>query len=163
MMVDIGGETGTASGRTRFERFIAEEAPGLRRGLVARFGVDSGSEAFAEVMAYAWEHRDRLEAMANPSGYLYRVGLSAARPHVRWRRHTVLIDFDRSDPTPEHDVDLVAAFARLSASQRVAVVMVHGYGSTYQEVADLLGVSVAAVTNHVHRGLRRLREILEAE
>jgi DNA-directed RNA polymerase specialized sigma24 family protein len=160
-MVGIGGEAGTAWRRTPFEQFVAEDAPRLRRGLVARFGVESGSEAFAEVMAYAWEHRDRLETMTNPSGYLYRVGLSAARPHVRWRRRTVLIDFDRSDPVHDHDISLPRSLVCLS--QRVSVVMVHGYGSTYQEVADLLGISVAAVTNHVHRGLRRLRELLEVE
>jgi RNA polymerase sigma factor (sigma-70 family) len=129
--------------------------------LVARFGVETGSEAFADAMAYAWEHRNRLSEMKNPLGYLYKVGLSRARPHLRWRQRTVLLENDRSQDVREHDIDLIDAFARLSAPQRVAVVMVHGYGATYAEVAEVLGVSVAAVTNHVHRGLRRLRGFLE--
>jgi RNA polymerase sigma factor (sigma-70 family) len=129
--------------------------------LVVRFGVEAGSEAFAEAMAYAWEHRNRLSAMKNPLGYLYRVGLSSARPHLRWRQRTVLLDTDRTQDASEHDIDLIDAFTHLSAPQRVAVVMVHGYGATYAEVAEVLGISVAAVTNHVHRGLRRLRESLE--
>jgi len=123
--------------------------------------VEAGSEAFADAMAYAWEHRERLSEMKNPLGYLYKVGLSSARPHLRWRRRSVLLDTDLMQEGSEHDIDLIDAFARLSAAQRVAVVMVHGYGATYAEVAEVLGISVAAVTNHVHRGLRRLRESLE--
>jgi DNA-directed RNA polymerase specialized sigma24 family protein len=42
----------------------------------------------------------------------------------------------------------------------VAVVLVHCFGYRYREVAELLGVSEAAVTNHVHRGLARLRSML---
>jgi DNA-directed RNA polymerase specialized sigma24 family protein len=41
------------------------------------------------------------------------------------------------------------------------VLLVHGYGFTYREVVDLLHVSEAAVTNHIHRGLTRLRSLLE--
>jgi DNA-directed RNA polymerase specialized sigma24 family protein len=38
--------------------------------------------------------------------------------------------------------------------------MVHCYGYRYRDVAEVLGVSDAAVTNHVHRGLARLRTLL---
>ncbi|MEO8695965.1 MAG: sigma factor-like helix-turn-helix DNA-binding protein [Acidimicrobiales bacterium] len=49
----------------------------------------------------------------------------------------------------------------MKPDHRVAVLLVHGYSFTYREVAALLGVSEAAVTNYVHRGLTRLRSILE--
>jgi hypothetical protein len=57
-----------------FEAFEREEGPMLRRALASRFGPHDGGEAYAEAMAYAWEHWSRLSAMANPAGYLYRVG-----------------------------------------------------------------------------------------
>ena len=38
--------------------------------------------------------------------------------------------------------------------------MVHMYSFTYREVAELIGVTEAAVTNYVHRGLKRLRHLL---
>ena len=44
-----------------------------------------------------------------------------------------------------------------------AVVLVHMYGFSYREVADVIGASDAAVTNYVHRGLKRLRDVLERE
>ena len=34
------------------------------------------------------------------------------------------------------------------------------YGFTSREVADVIGVTEAAVTNHVHRGITRLHEVL---
>jgi RNA polymerase sigma factor (sigma-70 family) len=160
-VVTTAEEPSSDSHSSRVELLDAEDAERLRRALVARFGVDAGTEAFADAVAYAWEHRVRLQGMANPLGYLYRVGLSSARPYVRWRQRTVLLEVDRAHDAAQHDVDLIGAFARLSANQRVAVVMVHGYGATYAEVAELLGISVAAVTNHVHRGLKRLRASLE--
>jgi DNA-directed RNA polymerase specialized sigma24 family protein len=48
----------------------------------------------------------------------------------------------------------------LNHEQRVSVLLVHGYGYSYGDVAEVLGVSVAAVTNHVHRGLVALRKEL---
>jgi hypothetical protein len=58
------------------------------------------------------------------------------------------------------DVELFAALARLSAEQRTAVLLVHGHRYTYAEVSDVLGLPVTSVTNHVHRGMRRLRRLL---
>ena len=61
------------------------------------------------------------------------------------------------------DFDLFDALRRVSADQRVALVLVHGYGFSYSEAAEVLDTSVAAVTNRIHRGLRRVRRILEPD
>ena len=39
-----------------FEAFAAEEGERLRRALVSAYGVDSGCDAWAEALAWAWEH-----------------------------------------------------------------------------------------------------------
>ena len=64
---------------------------------------------------------------------------------------------------PDHAelIDLFAALARLRPIQRAALVLVRCHGLTYSEAATVLGINESAVTNHVHRGTRRLREILE--
>ena len=133
----------------------------LRRALVARNGFERGSDAAADAVAWAWEHRDELASMTNPLGYLYRVGQSSLRRGYR-------IDRLRVDLLPEHlpttllDVDhaLFDALGRLTADRRVAVVMVHMYRFTYREVAELVDATESAVTNHVHRGMKRLRSLL---
>ena len=144
-----------------FDRFVADAGERLRRVLVARHGVEVGNDVTDEALAYAWEHWDRIHEMENPVGYLYRVAGSASRRHRRWRRRVLLPAEVRQAAEPT-DSGLQAALARLSEPQRVCVVMVHVYDWTYRQTAAVTGLSLAAVTNHVQRGLRRLRTELGA-
>ena len=57
-----------------FEDFLASAAAPLRRAFVARYGPELGIEVLADSTAWAWEHPEQLERMANPVGYLFRVG-----------------------------------------------------------------------------------------
>jgi len=133
----------------------------VRRALVARCGLEVGGEAAAEAMAWAIAHPTRLETMTNPAGYLYRVGLSSVRREWRLAKRRGRLLFE---PSVEADflVDeqLFAALSRLKRDERVAVVLVHAYAYSYREVAEIVGASEAAITNHVHRGLRRLRVLM---
>ena len=67
--------------------------------------------------------------------------------------------------TPYVGVDiepgLPAALAALSERQRVAVVLVHGFGWTQREVAELTDTSPSSVQKHLERGLLSLRRTLE--
>ena len=62
---------------------------------------------------------------------------------------------------PEIDPRLEVAMRRLSDQQRTAVFLVHGCGWGHAEVGAFLGISPSTVSTHVHRGLARLRELLE--
>lgn len=140
---------------------VSSLAPRVRRALVARYGVDVGADAAAEAVAWGVEHPDRLAAMANPAGYLYRVGQSAARRLHRANRGRVSFPREQAVDASDLSGDVFAELARLRHEQRVAVLLVHGYRFTYREVAELLDTTEAAVTNHVHRGLAKLRHRLE--
>ena len=48
-----------------FEDFLAVEGVRVRRALLARYGVDLGTEAWADAVAWAWEHRDEIASMSN--------------------------------------------------------------------------------------------------
>lgn len=139
-----------------FEAFFREAEPILRRALVAAYGPDLGRDAASEALAYAWEHWDRLSQMSNLPGYLFRVGQTRG---IRSKRQPVL--HDRSSwPEYQFEPGLPAALAQLSERQRLAVVLVHGYGYTLQEVADLAGLHKGSVQTHAARGLARLRAAL---
>jgi RNA polymerase sigma factor (sigma-70 family) len=157
------GRRGATPVGAAFERVLADLEQRLRRALVARFGVELGVDAAADAIAWAWEHRDEVTAMGNPAGYLYRVGQTAVgrevRRAARSERQVALLPRERAGP--DIDVELFDVLGRLPSKQRVAVVLVHAYSYTYREVADLLGVTEAAVTNHVHRGLANARKHLE--
>ena len=140
-----------------FTEFFERTEPKLRNALVASYGVEVGTEAASDALAYGWEHWDRVRGMENPIGYLFRVGRSKSR---RFRRRPQLPTVRRSNPTPWVEPGLPKALARLSDRQRVAVILVHSLGWTYAETAELLGVSIGTVEIHVQRGLGRLRQSL---
>ena len=62
-----------------FERFVREVEPRLRRALTGHLDRAQVPDALADAFAYAWQHRERVMAMDNPSGYLYRVAQSKSR------------------------------------------------------------------------------------
>jgi DNA-directed RNA polymerase specialized sigma24 family protein len=142
-----------------FEAFVLATEPALRGALMAAYGYEDGREAAAEALAYAWEHWAEVRQMPNAAGYLFRVAQSSAARRRRWRRPVPLPPVP---PGTEHRFEpgLPAALAALSERQRVAVVLVHGFGCTLREVADLTGVTIATVQVHLERGLRRLRDRL---
>ena len=142
-----------------FELFVAEVEPRLRRALVASYGAQVGREATVDALSYAWEHRSSLGGWANPAGYLYRVGQTSARRH---RRHDPAMRASPHDDEPSFEPGLGPALAKLSVQQRAVVVLVHGYGWSQREVADLLVVSASTVRNHLERAMTRLRKALEA-
>src|SRR5580698_1154390 len=141
-----------------FQEFIEDAEPRLHRALVAKLGWEQGREATAEALAYAWQHWPKISAMANPGGYLYRVGQS----RVRWRKSGTV--FARPDDgANSFEPALGPALAALTERQRVAVVLVHGYGWTAREVAEVTGIKTTTVQSHVERGLARLRSQLQVE
>jgi RNA polymerase sigma factor (sigma-70 family) len=139
-----------------FEGFVREVEPRLRRALVAAYGGQRGREATAEALCWAWEHWDRVREMENPHRYLFRVG----RSRTRARRQRVVFDVN-TVRDPHVEPRLGPALARLSERQRIAVVLIHGFGWTHREVAELIGSRPTTVQNHLERGLRKLRIALE--
>ena len=140
-----------------FADFVREVEPRLRRALVSRFGPHVGREAAADALVYAWQHWERMADMKNPAGYLYRVGVTSVRP----RRKPPVLESQNSYNEPWAEPALEGGLARLSDNQRVAVVLHHSFAWTYEEVAELLEISVSSVRSHIARGMSKLRAALE--
>jgi len=62
-----------------FEALVARVEPDLRRALTGHVDRNGVEDAVAEALAYAWENRNRVLAMENPAGYLFRVAQSRSR------------------------------------------------------------------------------------
>jgi RNA polymerase sigma factor (sigma-70 family) len=143
-----------------FERFVDRHGPRLRRALGASFGATLGAEACAAALSWAWETWPRADELANPVGYLVKVGRSSLRLDR--------VKESPSDEIPDElveshhtDPDLVAALDGLTEQQRSAVVLVHGFGWTLTEAAEALDVEVSTIRNHVRRALVKLHAALE--
>ena len=141
--------------------FVTLHQDAIRHALVAAHGIEAGREAAADAFSYGWEHWDRISGMDNPAGYLYRVGQHRAR---RQRRDLPLfVPPPSADHDPWVEPALPAALEMLTARQRTAVVLIHAYEMTYQEAADLLGVTRSSIQRHLERGLAKLRLQLGVE
>src|SRR5205085_9240536 len=56
---------------------------------------------------------------------------------------------------------LAGALEHLAPKLRVLVVLKDVYGLTHEEIAEELGISVAAAKVRLHRGRKRLRDMLD--
>jgi RNA polymerase sigma factor (sigma-70 family) len=139
-----------------FEVFFTDAEPRLRRALIAMLGPQRGRDATAEALSYAWENWDDVRRLTRPLAYLLRVGRSRTRPR---KIRSIFARPDESDPWFEPALGRV--LGELSPRQRVAVVLVHGFGWTLREVAELTDTKITTVQNHLERGLARLRSGLE--
>ena len=141
-----------------FVAFVTDVEPRLRRALIALRGAENGRDAASEALTWAWEHWAEVREMENPAGYLYRVGQSRSRP----RRRRLL---PRQDvvPAPDSYEDLAEALRELTSRQRTAVMLVHGCGWSYDDVAEAMDISKSSVGTHVQRGMARLREQFEED
>lgn len=115
-------------------------------------------DATSEALAYGWERWDRLSAMDNPAGYLFRVGQTAAR---RLTRRPVGFPEPASTAIPDFEPGLLPALVALSEQQRVCVMLVHAFGWPIVDVAELLDISHSSARTHLLRGMQHLRDALE--
>lgn len=145
-----------------FTSFVERVGRPLRQALIAAYGPDVGAEVTAEAFAYAWEHWSRISEMQNPAGYLYRVGQSKARRGI-FRKAPPLDPVRLAGSHHWFEPELAPAIASLSEKQRSAVVLVHGFGWTITEVAELWGVTFSTVSAHIDRAMAKLRKRLGVE
>jgi DNA-directed RNA polymerase specialized sigma24 family protein len=138
-----------------FTRFVTDRESRLRESLIAAFGGEIGRDAAAEALVYGWDNWDRIGLMENPSGYLFKVGLSRGRSALSKRRPV----FDSVEPGRIPDVEprLPEALSSLSERQRTVVLLIHSFQWTQSEVAALLGLSKSTIQNHLERGMAALR------
>jgi DNA-directed RNA polymerase specialized sigma24 family protein len=145
----------TASDTERFEAFVLEVEPQLRKALSGHLSEGTVADAVAEALGYAWEHRDRVLQMERPAGYLYRVAQTRSQ-----RRKQGWLVWRGEEAMPEVEPGLPGALADLLAGQALAVWLVSACGWTHTEAGETLGVSASTVSTQVGRALIRLRTSL---
>lgn len=134
-------------------------------------------EAVQDAFVQAWRNLDRYRGEAALFTWLYRIGVNTALARRR-RKGLATVDIaalegseaSRVNPWPGPEAaaeaaDLralvLAALAELPFELREAVVLRDLAGLTNAEVAEALGVSIAAAKSRIHRGRLQLRDRLE--
>ena len=101
-------------------------------------------------------------------GWIWTIALNLGRNHLRAksrRPQMVATEIEIRSVDPEY-IDLDAWHRRLKhlpSRTRRAVVLRHVVGLGYEEIAIATGQAVGTVKSDVHRGLEKLRQILEDE
>jgi RNA polymerase sigma-70 factor (ECF subfamily) len=151
---------GAARSDDDFGRFVATFGGRLQTALEATYGPVDGRVATIDALSWAWEHWDRVVTLSNPVAYLYRVGQTATRS-LRIRPIPVMSLPAVATSETEVEVELVAAVGRLPERQRTAVMLVHAFGWTLRDVAEILDIAPSTVRVHVERALAALQANLE--
>ncbi len=140
----------------------------------------SGSMADAEDLAQetflkAFRAIERFAGNSALFTWLYRIAVNTARDFLdhRRRRPSVPLDDGLVEPAsdadgPDRDLErselrqrVRAAVARLPEPFRTTLVLREMEGNTYEEIAQILGVSIGTVESRIFRARRKLRTLLE--
>jgi RNA polymerase sigma factor (sigma-70 family) len=152
---------------TSFEAFFeAEHGRLLRAMYIVTGNAQEAEELMQDAFVAVWERWDRVGAMDEPTGYLYRTAMNRFRSRLRRAaratRRVVGAAEGRDAFAAAEERDAVArALARLPERQRAAIVLTEllGYDST--EAGRILGVKDVTIRSLASQARAALRRELE--
>ncbi|MDH4115875.1 MAG: RNA polymerase sigma factor [Acidimicrobiia bacterium] len=153
-----------------FPELVREMQAPLYSGLRRLHGTDAEDltqEAFIRAYnALAGYDPDRVRTLSL-RGWMWTIAMNLGRNALRDRaRRPIPAEFDdptTCDPEPPDTASWDRRLATLSKPQRDAIVLRHVVGLTIAETSQALGRPEGTVKADVHRGLEKLRTIMEAE
>jgi RNA polymerase sigma-70 factor (ECF subfamily) len=123
-----------------------------------------------ETFVRALQARRRLPEVRNPRAWLYRVATNAALNALRRRRRFAWLPWRASD-VPHHAPDvadqvaghheLEAALGSLAPAYRASLLLYAQFGLSPAEVAEALGLSLAAARKRIYRATEMFRRAYE--
>ena len=136
---------------------------------------EDARDVVQEAYLRAWRGLDRFRGDAQFSTWMYRITANAAYTSVKRRKRHRSESMDVVDDVielhpesqPEEAAETQELLARLSGALeqlppklRVLVVLKDVYGLSHEEIGEELGISVAAAKVRLHRGRRKLKDLL---
>ena len=113
---------------------------------------DAAAEAFARALATP-------ETIRDPGAWVWRVAFRVATTLVRTPARAAEVR-ESSYEIDDRVADVIRELRRLPHRQRAVFVLFYLEDRPTQEIADVLGMSSATVSVHLHRARRKLRAIL---
>ena len=176
-------ESAERSGEDRFEAFVREFQDMVFATAVRLLGNPADAEDVSQtVFLRAFERFNQLSGNPSAPGWLKTVATNLCLNHLsryraRWQFFSELdvageagrVTFGENLPAPAtelmagdgREARLERALRRLPDHQRVPIVLFHFEERSYQEIATLLGVSLAKVKTDIHRGREALKGLCE--
>ena len=147
-----------------FEEFYREQRAPIGRALALTLRDSQlASEAVDEAMARAYQRWNRVQALDNPGGWVYRVGLNWSRSILRRRLRPAPVWVTGTGTFTDHsglDPAIDRALAELSIEQRAVVVCRLLIGLSEAQTATALGLRLGTVKSRLARATARLQSLL---
>ena len=119
----------------------------------------------------------RFQGQSRLYTWLYRIAVNTARDHLAHRRRRPAVPLDTAVVDPVADGDrpdealqrsevrrfVRAALDALPEPFRTTLVLREMEGHAYEEIAQILGISLGTVESRIFRARRKLRALLEQE
>lgn len=156
-----------------FELLVDRHGVGVYRVALRMLGNEADAEEAAQdAFVQAWRALDRFRAESAFATWMYRIVTNRCLDALAARRAEEPLD-ERAETAAPDDLEavvdgrerwaaLVGAIGALSAEQRAALVLREFEGLSYEEIADVLGVTVGAVKGRLHRARLELMQRLTA-
>ena len=152
-----------------FERLYKKHAGDVYRyALVVLRNQADAEDVTQTTFLNAYRALERGEQPRSPQNWLIAIAHNVCRQRFRQsqrRPNEVELNEELAEAVVDEDrisaEDIRRALGHVAFSQRAALVMRELEGRSYQEIAEILGVSVSAVETLIFRARRALREQLE--
>jgi RNA polymerase sigma factor (sigma-70 family) len=152
-----------------FERLYRKHAADVYRyALVVMRNESDAEDVTQTTFMNAYRAMERGERPRQPQNWLITIAHNVCRQRFRQsqrRPNEVAYEEELAEATVDEDAitaeDIRRALGHLAFNQRSAIVMRELEGRSYQEIAEIMGVSVSAVETLIFRARRALREQLE--
>jgi len=144
-----------------FEELVRRHRLATYRVALRMLGDQSDAEdATQDAFVQAWRNLGGFRADAAFPTWMYRIVTNRCLNMLRARRRTEPLPDDREAPASRPDriaearwqvQDLKLAILRLTPEQRAPLVLRELQGCSYEEIAEVLDVSISAVKSRLHR------------
>jgi RNA polymerase sigma-70 factor (ECF subfamily) len=154
-----------------FDALVGPWVDEMYRAAAAIVGESDARDVTQDALVDAWRGFGKLRDPRRARPWLHAIVANRCRKHLRSKRsrpRLVVVEMpegvvdDRTSEFAERD-RLDSAFARLTADQRIAVVLHYAIDQSVPQIASALSVPEGTVKSRLHQGLKLLRAALAVE
>jgi len=144
------------------EVLYTQHAPAILRHLYRLVGPKIAEDLLQDTFVQAVAHVDRLDGVASPKAWLFKVAKNMAINHLRKKRNPVELAWDSLAQSPSQEdgrlEPMRRAIQKLSPDHRETVLLRWYDELSYEEIAQVLQIPLGTVRSRLHHSLQKLRQ-----